>query len=144
MREPLFKQEANVEPEKVTREGSEGYVHFRMMFDPDHGETDAAILGVHAFTPGVDPILPHYHEEVEETVYVVAGSGVLKLGWDPDALQEHEFEAGSAWYVPPKCYHQIVSKGDEPIKLVASYFRADGKPISHRKVSHELTVVHNP
>jgi len=144
LREPIFRHEAEVDPVKVSREGSDGFVHFRMIFDPVNGETESAVLGVHEFVPGVDPILPHYHEEVEETVYVVTGTGLLRLGWDPDAMVEHMFEKGAAWFVPPCCYHQIIHTGKEKIKLVASYFRNDGKPISHKRVSYHHTVVHNP
>jgi len=96
---------------------------------------------VHEHPAGIEPIAPHFHAEVEETVYVVAGQGIIKLGWDARAMEAHAFRPGSCWYVPPGCYHQIVNTGNSVVKMVVSYFRNDGRPIHHRLVSEQLTVV---
>ena len=78
---------------------------------------------------------------MEETVYIVTGEGTVKLGAKPQAMEEYDFGAGSCWYVPADTYHQIVNTGNTPVKMIVSYFRNDGKPISHKSVSQELTVV---
>jgi len=141
MKQPIFKKEDEVEQVRISRPGSDGFALFRMVIDPERGDSSSAILGVHEHPPGIPPILPHCHREVEETVYIVSGEGVVKLGWDAHALQTYQFQTGCCWYVPADCYHQIINTGSEPIKMVASYFRNDGRPISHRVVSQALTKV---
>jgi len=142
--QPIFRKEGEVEQIRISRPGSDGFALFRMVIDPARGDSTSALLGVHEHPPGLPPILPHCHQEVEETVYIVAGEGIVKLGWDPKAMQTHAFHAGCCWYVPPGCYHQIVNTGTGAIKMVVSYFRNDGRPISHKLVSGELTVVAQP
>lgn len=143
MKKALFRNEDSVIQKKVTRPGSDGYVMFRMVFDPETGDTECAVLGIHEHPAGIEPILPHYHREVEESVYVVSGEGTVKLGYNPDSMEEHRFKTGSCWFVPPECYHQIINTGSSPVKMIASYFRNDGKLVSHRVVSEELTEVLN-
>ena len=143
MKKPLFRNEDSVLQKRVTRTGSDGYVLFRMVFDPETGDTGCAVLGVHEHPAGIEPILPHYHREVEESVYVVSGEGTVKLGFNPNSMEEHHFKAGSCWFVPPGCYHQIINTGRSTVKMVASYFRNDGKLVSHRVVSEELTEVYD-
>ena len=138
---PVFRREEDVEQVRVTRPGSNGYALFRMVFDPDRGESLSAVLGIHEHPAGIEPIPPHYHREVEETVYIVAGEGTVRLGARPRAMEEHDFSPGSCWYVPADAYHQIINTGNTAIKMVVSYFRNDGRPISHKSVSEKLTVV---
>jgi len=141
MKKPIFRNEEEIQQVRVSRPGSDGYALFRMVFDPERGETISAVLGVHEHPPGIEPIAPHCHNEVEEALHIISGEGTVKLGEDPHKMEGYNFCAGSCWYVPPGCYHQIINTGDLPIKMVVSYFRNDGKPISHRLVSEELTVV---
>ncbi|MCJ7608677.1 cupin domain-containing protein [Candidatus Bathyarchaeota archaeon] len=141
MSKPIFREETEIEQVRITRLGSSGYAAFRMVFDPDRGESKSAILGIHEHPPRIQPIAPHFHREVEETVYIVSGKGVVKLGFDPNIMEEHSYKAGSCWYVPPGCYHQIVNTGEAAVKMVVSYFRNDGQRISHRLVSEVLTEV---
>ena len=141
MKKPVFRSEEEIQQVRISRPGSDGYALFRMVFDPERGETIAAVLGVHEHPPGINPIVPHCHNEVEETVYIVSGEGTVKLGEDPHAMEKYDFRTGSCWYVPPGCYHQIINTGDLAIQMVVSYFRNDGKPISHRLVSEALTAV---
>ena len=141
MRQPIFAQEGNIPQIRIDRPGSDGYALFRMVIDPERGDSTSAILGVHEHPAGIESIVPHCHAEVEETVFVVAGQGIIKLGWDAQAMEAHSFRPGSCWYVPPGCYHQIVNTGSNPVKMVVSYFRNDGRPIHHRLVSEQLTVV---
>lgn len=141
MRRPIFRNEEEIEQVRVSRPGSDGYALFRMVFDPERGETVAAVLGVHEHPPGIDPIVPHCHKEVEETVYIVSGEGIVKLGEDSREMEQYDFHTGSCWYMPPGCYHRIVNTGELPIKMVVSYFRNDGKPIGHKLVSEKLTAV---
>jgi len=95
--------------------------------NPRHGRR-LALHRVIVKKMGCVPILPYF----------------TKLGWDARAMETHEFWAGSCWYVPPDCYHQIVNTGADTIKMVVSYFRNDGRPISHKLVSQELTIVEQP
>ena len=144
MKQPLFKHEEEIEEVKISRPGSDGYALFRMALDPERNETVSAVLGIHEHPAGIEPVPPHYHREVEETVYIVSGEGELRMGYDVKALQTYKFRPGSCWYIPPECFHEIKNTGSEPIKMVVSYFRNDGKPISHRQVSKELTIVAQP
>jgi mannose-6-phosphate isomerase-like protein (cupin superfamily) len=144
MRKPIFREEADIGQVRITRPGSSGYALFRMVFDPDRGDSQSAVLGIHEHPSRIQPIAPHFHREVEETVYIVSGEGVVKLGADPSTMEEHVFRPGSCWYVPPGCYHQIVNTGEATIKMVASYFRNDGGKISHKLVSEVLTEVAAP
>ncbi len=141
MKQPIFRKEQEVQQIQIRRPGSDGFALFRMVIDPERGESASAVLGVHEHPAGLEPIVPHCHKEVEETVYIVFGEGMVKLGWDAHSMQTHKFHAGCCWYVPPDCYHQIVNTGSEAIKMVVSYFRNDGKPISHKLVSERLTIV---
>jgi mannose-6-phosphate isomerase-like protein (cupin superfamily) len=141
MKKPVFRNEEEIQQVQVSRPGSDGYALFRMVFDPERGDTISAILGIHEHPPGMDPIVPHCHNEVEETVYIVSGEGTVKLGEGPHIMKKYSFRAGSCWYVPPGCYHQIINTGNQPIKMAVSYFRNDGKPINHRLVSEALTAV---
>jgi mannose-6-phosphate isomerase-like protein (cupin superfamily) len=138
---PVFRQEEDVRQIKISRPGSSGYALFRMVFDPERGESHAAVMGIHEHPAGIESIPPHYHREVEETVYIVTGEGIVRLGTEPRAMEEYSFAAGSCWYVPAGAFHQIRNTGSTPIKMVVSYFRNDGKPISHKSVSEKLTVV---
>ena len=144
MKQPIFRKENEVQQVKIARPGSDGFALFRMMIDPERGDSSSAVLGVHEHPAGLEPIVAHCHEEVEETVYIVSGEGMVKLGQDASAMETHAFCAGCCWYVPPGSYHQIVNTGRDTIKMVVSYFRNDGKPISHKLVSGELTVVEQP
>jgi mannose-6-phosphate isomerase-like protein (cupin superfamily) len=141
VKKPIFRQEEQVIQKRVTRQGSDGYVLFRMVFDPETGDTDCAVLGIHEHPPGIEPIVPHFHREVEESVYVISGEGIIKLGFDPNSMEEYKFKTGSCWFVPPDCYHQIINTGNSIVKMAASYFRNDGRLVSHRVVSEELTEV---
>ena len=144
MKQPIFRKEHEVQQIQIRRPGSDGFALFRMVIDPERGESASAVLGVHEHPAGIRPILPHCHREVEETVYIISGEGMVKLGWDAHSMQTHKFHTGCCWYVPPDSYHQIVNTGSETIKMVASYFRNDGRPISHKLVSEELTIVDQP
>lgn len=144
MKGAIFRKEDEVQQIRISRAGSDGFALFRMVIDPERGDSTSAVLGVHEHPPGLKPILPHCHQEVEETVYVVSGEGMVKLGWDVGAMETYKFHGGHCWYVPPGCLHQIVNTGKDAIKMVVSYFRNDGKPISHRVVSEKLTVVAQP
>ena len=141
MKKAIFKNEEEVKQVKVSRPGSDGYALFRMVFDPERGETESAVMGIHEHPPGVEPIVPHYHQEVEETVYIVSGEGTVKLGATVQSMMTYSFRPGSSWFVPPDWWHQIINRGGTLVKMVVSYFRNDGRPVSHKLVSGELTVV---
>jgi oxalate decarboxylase/phosphoglucose isomerase-like protein (cupin superfamily) len=99
------------------------------------------VLGIHEHPQGIEPIPPHYHREVEETVYIVSDEVTVKLRTAPQTIDEYDFAPGSCWYVPADCYHQIINTGTTAIKMVVSYLRNDGQPISHKSVSEKLTAL---
>ena len=82
MKQPIFRKEREIQQVKISRPGSDGFALFRMVIDPERGESASAVLGVHEHPAGLEPIVPHCHKEVEETVYIVFGEGMVKLGWD--------------------------------------------------------------
>ena len=82
MKQPIFREESEMQQVKISRRGSDGFALFRMVIDPERGESASAVLGVHEHPAGLEPIVPHCHKEVEETVYIVFGEGMVKLGWD--------------------------------------------------------------
>jgi hypothetical protein len=67
MKKPLFRNEDSVIQQKVTRPGSDGYVLFKMVFDPETGETESAVLGIHEHPAGI----------FQEWLVLVCSSGLL-------------------------------------------------------------------
>ena len=56
---------------------------------------------------------PHVHEEQEEILYVLSGSGEFYFDGAPEPV-----EAGTCVYVPPKVEHSINNTGDDVLKVV--------------------------
>lgn len=131
--------EKEVLGEKITRPGSAGYVNIRKVFDPEANLTHRAILAIHEHPAHMDPIVPHYHRKVEETVYLISGKGEVRLGFSPEKMEKFSIKEGTAWYIPPNCWHQIINQGNTVLKMVVNYFSESKEPVSHTKVSKELT-----
>ncbi|MBC7235605.1 MAG: cupin domain-containing protein [Chloroflexi bacterium] len=55
----------------------------------------------------------HYHRRVEETFYVVQGSGTFTVNG-----QQYKATVGDVFRLEPEDRHDIVNDGDEPLKMV--------------------------
>jgi quercetin dioxygenase-like cupin family protein len=68
---------------------------------------------------GVIKLLPgqrlgaHYHKEVEETFYVLEGQATFLV----DDV-EHQFVAGDAVRLEAPACHQVLNRGEQPVKMV--------------------------
>ena len=126
---------------RVAREGSRGYLMVRRLIDPEVTGNERAIVLV-ADVPPRQPesIPPHFHREYEETMYVVAGRGVFRVGPSPDTMRSIPIRPRSCCYIPAEHYHGVEVEGDEAMKLVISYFCTSGEGgKSHRQIALELT-----
>ena len=56
-------------------------------------------------------------------------------------LKTFPIRPGACIYIPADYYHIIEGEGEEPMKLVISYFPTDKKGKSHREIATELTNV---
>jgi mannose-6-phosphate isomerase-like protein (cupin superfamily) len=68
--------------------------------------------GVIVLRPG-EKLAPHYHQEVEETFYVVQGQAMLTVG-------ERDFRAiaGDAYRLEPHEHHALANSGTDLLKVV--------------------------
>ncbi len=55
----------------------------------------------------------HSHDDMEETYYVISGSGIMTVGED-----EFEIKAGDALYVPPGKFHTTYQRGNMPLVVL--------------------------
>lgn len=78
-------------------------------------------LGYSVFTPGTE-LAPVCHE-AEETAYVVAGSGELRL--DGGAVS---FGPGDALHIPAGVWHAVVNTGEEDVIMVFGFPHPDYPP----------------
>jgi quercetin dioxygenase-like cupin family protein len=100
--------------EALMRKVSEGELEYR------GGESGVKYLlrgpkidwGVILMLPG-EELGGHYHNEVEETFYVVEGRGTFLVN-----EVEYEGVAGDAFRMEAADRHDIVNNSDEPLKLV--------------------------
>ena len=56
----------------------------------------------------------HYHAEHTENVYVVSGTGKMKLG-----EQEFDIKKGDWLYIPEKTPHAVITTSDVPLKVLS-------------------------
>jgi mannose-6-phosphate isomerase-like protein (cupin superfamily) len=133
--------EDEAEKFKVSREGASGYLILGRLSDPEKTGTQAAIVCAAEAPPHQDQPIPlHFHRDYEETMYLLQGRGVFRVGPTSDAIQSMPIRPGSCCYVPAGYLHQMLVEGDEPIKMICSYFCATGKGgKSHQEISVELT-----
>ena len=82
-------------------------------------------LGYSVFTPGT--VLQPVCHETEEVVYVVAGSGELRL--DEDAVR---FAEGDALTIPAGVWHAVANTGDENVIMVFGFPHPDYPPTERR------------
>ena len=120
--------EDDVESFRVARQGSRGYLMARRLIDPEESESRQAIVLI-ADVPANQPegIIPHFHREYEETMYVAAGRGVYRVGASPDSMRSIPICPGSCCYIPADTYHEVKVEGDEAMKLIISHFCTSGR-----------------
>ena len=68
------------------------------------------------YAPGGKSKPAHAHPEGEETVYVIAGSGKVKIG---DRI--YDFEPGSVIFFPQGLPHMVWNTGAEDVHFVCFY-----------------------
>jgi len=68
--------------------------------------------GVILMLPG-ETLGQHYHNEVEETFYILEGEGVFTVNGETIAAQ-----AGDVFRMEPKDRHDIENKSEAPLKMV--------------------------
>jgi len=83
-------------------------------------------MGVALVAPG-SRIPDHAHDNEEEAIYVVSGSGKVVFN---GGVEEREVQAGSAIYAASGVRHEIVNTGDAELKLVWAY---SPQPPEHRR-----------
>jgi len=137
----LVTYEDEVKPIRVSRQGSSGYLMVRKLMDPEDTGSVSGIVLVAEALPRQQPITPHAHRECEESMYVMRGHGRLRIGPTAEAMRGFLLRPGACIYVPAEYYHVIEVEGEEPMKLVVSYFHAGRKGRSHREIATELTNV---
>ena len=106
----------------------------------DTGSTSEIVLIAEA-TPNQEPITPHAHREVEESMYVIMGHGRTILDPTVENMKAFPIRPGACIYIPADYYHIIEVEGEEPMKLVVSYFPTEKRGKSHREIATELTNV---
>ncbi len=68
--------------------------------------------GIILIRPG-EALGGHYHEQVEETFYVVEGQGTMLVNG-----QEHAMAPGDVYRMEPQDQHDIRAHADAPLKLI--------------------------
>jgi len=68
--------------------------------------------GVILMLPG-ETLGGHYHNEVEETFYILKGTGIFTVN-DEEMIAQ----AGDVFRMEPEDRHDILNNGQEPLKLV--------------------------
>ncbi len=126
---------------RIARQGSKGRLKVRKLLDPEDTGSVSAIVLVAEAIPRQEPITPHAHKEYEESMYVVAGRGKFHVGQAVEDMKAFPLRPGACAYIPADYYHVVEVYGDEPMKLVISYFPTEKKGKSHREIATELTNV---
>ncbi len=83
----------------------------------------------HAMSIGIATINPHVtqqshiHYQNEQFIYIIEGAGIDVINGE-----EHPFEAGMFYYIPPNVTHQLINTGSAPVKhiLVTVYTAKHG------------------
>jgi len=61
-----------------------------------------------------DEVKPHYHEKHTETIYVVAGSGIMAIGEEGKRIGP-----GTMLVIPPNTVHAVEVTSDTPLKVIS-------------------------
>jgi len=137
----LVTYEDQAKPIRIARKGSTGYLTIKKLMDPEDTGSISGIVLIAEAPPNQEPITPHAHRDVEESMYVITGHGKAILGPTVENMKTFPIRPGTCIYIPADYYHIIEGEGEEPMKLVVSYFPTDKKGKSHREIATELTNV---
>ncbi len=135
----LVTYEDKIKPLKLARKGSTGYLTFKKLMDPEDTGSISGVVLVAEASPHQQPITPHAHKEVEESIYVAKGMGRVTIGQSIENMKTFPLRPGACIYVPADYYHIIEVESEEPMKLIISYFPTDKMGRSHREIATELT-----
>ena len=138
---PLVTFEDKAKTIRIASKGSTGYLIIKKLMDPEDTGSISGIVLIAEATPNQEPITPHAHRDVEESMYVITGHGRAILGPTVENMKTFPIRPGACIYIPADYYHIIEGEGEEPMKLVISYFPTDKKGKSHREIATELTNV---
>jgi quercetin dioxygenase-like cupin family protein len=97
----------------------------RMLVTAERTEGNASSLGCSVFTPGT--VLQPVRHEAEETAYVVAGAGEVRL--DDEAVP---FRTGDALHIPSGVWHAVANTGEEDVVMVFGFPHPDYPPTERR------------
>ncbi len=126
---------------RIARQGSSASLIIKKLMDPeDTGSISGTVLVAEARAHH-EPITPHAHHEVEESLYVVTGNGHVTIGPTIDDMQTLPLRPGACIYVPANYFHIITVENEDLMKLVISYFPTDKPGRSHREIAVDLTNV---
>jgi quercetin dioxygenase-like cupin family protein len=92
----------------------EGTVPIRLFAQGEH-------LTVNLVTP-TEPLKAHYHETHEETVYLVRGRGLLRLG-----AETKQMNAGDLAHIPKRLIHGFTPEGKDCLAISIFGPAFDGK-----------------
>jgi quercetin dioxygenase-like cupin family protein len=97
----------------------------RMLVAPATVAGNQGSLGYSVFKPGT--VTAPVAHEVEESAFVVAGRGELRL--DDGAAP---FQAGEAMFIPAGTWHAVANTGDEDVIMVFTFPYPDYPPTQRR------------
>lgn len=84
-------------------------------FDNVHVQKLYSDLNSTAFVIWVkNSVKPHYHAQHSESLYVLSGTGTMKIG---DEITE--IGPGDCFTIPEKMIHSVEVKGDVPLKVLS-------------------------
>lgn len=92
-----------------------GSAEVQMLLTPERTNDKNIYLGRGRFLPGAT-IPEHVHETSAEIVYVVSGSGHLKI-----AAESYEVQEGDAIYIPRNTPHSFENTGKVPVSIIQLY-----------------------
>jgi quercetin dioxygenase-like cupin family protein len=97
----------------------------RMLVTGERADGNTSSLGYSVFTPGT--VLRPVRHETEETAYVVAGAGEVRL--DGEAIP---FREGDALHIPAGVWHAVANTGEEDVLMVFGFPHPDYPPTERR------------
>ncbi len=59
-------------------------------------------------------VAPHFHKKHSEHVYVISGSGIMKLADEVLYIQ-----SGDLIFIPPHTVHSVVVNSDNPLRVLS-------------------------
>lgn len=92
-----------------------GTAEVQMLITPERTNDKNVYFGRGRFLPGAT-IPEHVHERSAEIVYILSGSGHLKI-----ATESFEVHGGDAVYIPQNTLHSFENTGELPVSVLQMY-----------------------